>query len=155
MDNSTPETATAYTVNEILDRYIRDGMDHLAPRTKSNYRRHIKHLRVAFGERIAADLKPRDFGPWLQVKKGLAHRVRGLAVLSSAFSMAVSYWYLIDRNVLRDVKRPKFKPRDRLIADSEFEACKALAPRRVQLGMMLGLITGQRESDIINFKWTD
>lgn len=141
----TPTTATApVTVNQILDRYERDAMDDLAPRTRRDYRRHIGHLRARFGPLSAPDLKPKDFGPFLDIKRGKIQRVRQLAVLSSAFTQAVSYWYILDRNVLRDVKRPKSKPRDRLILDEEFAACKAQAPKRVQLAMMLALITGQR-----------
>jgi integrase len=82
-------------------------------------------------------------------------RVRQLAVLSAALTQAVSFWYLLDHNVLKDVKRPRFKPRDRLISDEEFEACKAIAPKKVRLAMMLALVTGQRQGDIISFKWTD
>lgn len=154
MDTQATETAPV-TVNTILERYERDCLDELAPRTSRDYRRHLGHLRRRFGPLIAADLKPKDFGPFLDIKRGKIQRVRQLAVLSSAFTQAVSYWYTLDRNVLRDVKRPKSKPRDRLILDDEFAACKASAPKRVQLAMMLALITGQRQGDIISFKWTD
>ena len=48
--------------------------------------------------------------------------MRQLAVLSAALTQAVSFWYLLDRNVLRDVKRPKRPPRDRLIEDQLTQA---------------------------------
>ena len=146
---------TAVTVNQILDRYERDCLDVLRPRTARDYRRHIGHLKNRFGACIASELKPKDFGPFLDIKRGKIQRVRQLAVLSAAFTQAVSFWYILDRNVLRDVKRPKSRPRDRLILDEEFAACKAQAPGRVQLAMMLALITGQRQGDVISFKWTD
>jgi len=148
-------TPTCVTVNAILDRYERDCMDPLAPRTQIDYRRHIVTLRRVFGERIADELRPRDFGPFLDVKRGKIQRVRQLAVLSAAFSEAVSSWYLIERNVLRDVKRPRSQPRDRLILDEELACVKALAPERMRLGIMLALLTGQRQGDIIRFKWSD
>ena len=130
-------------------------MDSLAPRTQKDYRRHILKLRQVFGERIADDLRPRDFGPFLDVKRGKIQRVRQLAVLSAAFTEAVSSWYVLERNVLRDVKRPKSQPRDRLVTDEEFEGVLAIAPRRMKLGMQLALLTGQRQGDIIRFKWSD
>jgi len=153
----TPQTApaVAITVNQILDRYERDCLDELAPRTQRDYRRHIGHLRARFGPCIAPELKPKDFGPFLDIKRGKIQRVRQLAVLSAAFTQAVSYWYILDRNVLRDVERPKSKPRDRLILDEEFETCKAQAPKRVGVAMQLALLTGQRQGDIIRFKWSD
>lgn len=148
---------SAITVNEILDRYEREVLPHqLAPRTQKDYTRHIRKLRSEFGTRVAADLKPRDFGPFLHViGKGLIHRVRALAVLSAAFTQAVSSWYLLERNVLRDVKRPKSKPRDRLVLDSEFWAMHSTASPRIQLAMELALHTGQRQGDLLNLQWAD
>lgn len=143
------------TVSEILDRYARECVPKLAPRTQRDYARHIEHLRRAFGARIAAELKPRDFGPFLNVKKGPHQRVRQLAVLSSAFTHAVSYWFLIERNVLRDVKRIKGEPRDRLIEQHEFDGVLTIAPLRVRLMMRLALKIGQRQGDLLNLRWAD
>ena len=148
--NTTPPT-----VADLLDRYQRECVPLLAARTQRDYARHVQHLKNAFGARIAAELKPRDFGPFLQVKKGVHHRVRQLAVLSSAFTHAVSFWYVLEHNVLRDVKRPKGTPRDRLIEDREFAAVKSRAPLRVQLMMDLALRLGQRQGDLLDLKWAD
>jgi integrase len=143
------------TVNEILDRYEQDCLAELAPRTQKDYRKNIVHLRRWFGDRIASELKPRDFGPFLQIKRGYHNRVKMLAILSSAFTSAVSTWFLIDRNVLRDVKRRPSKPRTRLISDAEFRSCRAMAPLPVQLEMDIALITGQRQGDILGMRWAD
>jgi integrase len=150
--NTTP------TVADILDRYQAECLPLLAPRTARDYVRHLGHLKRAFGSRVVDELRPKDFGPFLQVppgKKGRVQRVRQLAVLSAAFTQAVSFWYVIERNVLRDVKRPKFQPRDRLIEDQEFEAVHGSAPKRVQLMMDLALRLGQRQGDLLDLKWTD
>lgn len=141
------------TVNEILDRYERDCLKDLAPRTQADYRKHLRHLRAWFGERIAAELKPRDFATFIEVEKGKFNRNKQLAVLSAAFSQAVSRWYWLDRNVCRDVWRHPSKPRDRLVTDAEFNAFRASAPSRVQLAMDLALITGQRQSDLLGMRW--
>jgi integrase len=151
-------TPTPPTVAEILDRYQAQCLPLLSPRTARDYVRHVGHLKARFGDRIASELKPRDFGPFIQEragKKGEVQRVRQLAVLSAAFTQAVSFWYLLDSNVLRDVKRPKRPPRDRLIEDREFEAIRAGAPLRVQLMMDLALRLGQRQGDLLNLKWAD
>jgi len=143
------------TVAAILDRYEREALQDLAPRTQKDYTRHLKVLRRTFGDWVAAELRPRDFADFLNVKKGKIQRVRQLAVFSAALSIAVKRWYWLDRNVLRDVERPKSKPRDRLIADEEFQSMKATASKRLQLAMMLALLTGQRQGDILNFRWSD
>ena len=144
------------TVNQILDRYERDVLPHeLAPRTQKDYARHIVRLRQLWGDRIAAELKPRDFGTFLAfVGRGRIHRVRALAVLSAAFTHAVSSWFWIDHNVLRDVKRPKAKPRDRLVLDEEFWAIHRVSSPRVQLAMELALHTGQRQGDLLALEWS-
>jgi integrase len=153
MDTETTPT-TAVTVNEILWRYERDCLPELAPRTQIDYGRHLVKLREIYGSAIASALEPKDFGEFLNVKKGKYQRVKQLAVLSAAFTQAVSFWYLIPRNVLRDVKRPKSKPRDRLVASEEFAAVRSLALYRVQLAMDLAVMTGQRQGDLLGLKWT-
>lgn len=152
------QTNTLPTVAEILDRYQVECLPLLAPTTARDYVRHVGHLKRWFGDRIVDELRPKDFGPFLQIppgKKGRVQRVRQLAVLSAAFTQAVSFWYVIERNVLRDVKRPKFQPRDRLIEDREFEAVKTSAPLRVRLMMDLALRLGQRQGDLLELKWAD
>jgi integrase len=141
------------TVNNILDRYERDCLKNLATRTQADYRKHIRRLREWFGERIAADLKPRDFATFIEVEKGKFNRNKSLAVLSAAFTQAVQRWYWIDRNVIRDVWRHPSKPRERLVLDEEFKSFHAIAPLRVQLQMELALITGQRQGDILTMRW--
>lgn len=152
------ETTSAVTVSAILDRYQAECLPSLGQRTARDYVRHIGHLKRWFGDRIASELKPKDFGPFLAIppgKKGRVQRVRQLAVLSSAFTQAVSFWYVLDSNVLRDVKRPRFLPRDRLIEDREFQAVHSSAPLRVQLMMDLALRLGQRQGDLLDLKWAD
>jgi integrase len=143
------------TVNAILDRFERDSLPSRGERTQKDYRRHLVVLRRVFGEMDANALRPKDFAEFLNVKKGPIQRVRQLAVLSAAFRDAVSRWFVLERNVLKDVQRPKSKPRDRLIEDHEFAAVMALAPIRVKLMMRLALKIGQRQGDLLNLKWAD
>jgi len=147
------QTQTAPTVGAILDRFEREYLPTLGLRTQKDYRRHLKVLRREFGERVADELKPRDFADFMNVKKGKIQRNRQLAVLSCAFSEAVGRYYWMERNVLRDVKRHPSSPRNRYVTDEEFERCKAIAPQRVKLAMELALLTGQRQGDLIGLKW--
>jgi integrase len=149
------QTQHAPTVAAILDRYEAECLPLLAPRTRKDYVRHLARLREVFGHLDASTLKPKDFGPFLHVAKGKIQRVRQLAVLSAAFTQAVSVWYLIERNVLRDVKRPKSRPRDRLIEQHEFDSVLSGAPLRVKLMMRLALKIGQRQGDLLSLRWAD
>lgn len=153
--NAQTTPTTAVTVNEILWRYERDCVPELAPRTQVDYRRHLVVLRQVFGAAIATELEPKDFAEFLNVRRGRCQRAKQIAVLSGAFTQAVSFWFWIPRNVLRDVKRHKGKPRDRLVTAEEFAAVRALAPYRIQLAMDLAVMTGQRQGDLLSLKWSD
>lgn len=142
------------TVNQILDRYHSESVPRLAPRTQKDYARHIAILRRHFGERIASELKPRDFREFMDVQKGRIHRNRTIAVMSAAFTFAVRRLYWLDQNVIRDVARHESEPRDRYVTDEEFQSFRSSAPARIQLAMDLALLTGQRQGDLLSLRWT-
>lgn len=156
---SVQENHAPPTIAEIIDRYEANCLHELAPRTQRDYRRHLNHLRRRFGHLIANEARPKDFGPFLTEippgKKGRVQRVRQLAVLSAAFTYAVSFTYQMELNPLRQVKRPKFKPRTRYVTDAEYDAVRAIAPKRMRLAMELAYLTGQRQGDILGLKWAD
>lgn len=148
-------TATAVTVNDILDRFMAEYVpNELSPRTQRDYSRHVRDLRRWFGERIADEMKPRDFAEFMNVRKGRIQRNKQLAVLSCAFTQAVGVWYLIDRNVCRDVKRHRSRPRDREVTDAEFAGFMATVPYKMRLAMQLSVLTGQRQGDILSLLWS-
>jgi integrase len=152
----TKHDTPSASVNQVLDRFQRDYVPTLAPRTQKDYARHITLLRGMWGERIADEIPPREFGEFIHVRdRGKVQRVRQLAVLSAAFSQAVGVYWMIKRNPLRDVKRPRFKPRDRVVEQFEVDAVCALAPKKIALGVRLALKTGQRQGDILRFRWDD
>lgn len=142
------------TVNEILDRFAAEYVpNELSPRTQRDYGRHIRDLRMWFGTRVADEMKPRDFAEFMNVRKGRIQRNKQLAVLSCAFSQAVGSWYMCDRNVCRDIKRHRSRPRDREVTDAEFEGFMATVPPRMKLAMELSVATGQRQGDILALRW--
>jgi integrase len=147
-------TPTAVTVNDILDRFEAEYIpNELSERTQRDYKRHVRDLRRWFGTSIADEMKPRDFAEFMNVRKGRIQRNKQLAVLSCAFTQAVGVWYLIDRNVCRDVKRHRSRPRDREVTDEEFTEFMATVPPRMKLAMQLSVLTGQRQGDILSLKW--
>jgi integrase len=146
---------TAVTVNDILDRFQAEYIPYeLSPRTARDYTRHVRDLRRWFGERIAGEMKPRDFRDFMNVRRGRIQRNKQLAVLSCAFGQAVGVWYMVDANPCRDVKRHRSRPRDRYIKESEFRAFQAMVPKRMQIAMELSLLTGQRQGDVLAMLWS-
>lgn len=149
------QTNNAPTVTEILTRYEVECLPKLADRTRKDYVRHLKTLRREFGHLPVDELEPKTFAPFLWVAKGQIQRVRQLAVLSAAFTQAVSSWFLMKHNPVKDLRKPKSRPRDRLIEQHEFDGVVALSPLRVKLMMRLALKIGQRQGDLLNLKWAD
>lgn len=148
------KTTQQYTVNDILDRFVRDYVPSLGERTQIDYGRHVRDLRKWFGPRIANSLKAIDFGVFMDVQKGKIQRNKQLAVLSCAFAEAVGRWYMMERNPCRDVKRHPSKARDREVTSKEFAEFMATVPKRMKIAMQLSVLTGQRQGDILSMKWT-
>lgn len=141
------------TLGAVFDRYLRDVLPTLAPRTQKDYVRHIKVLRAWCGHMAPDELRPRDVGQFLDVTKGKIQRNRQVAVLSAIYSKAVGRWYVAERNPCEKVERNPSKRRDRYITNDEYMALYELAPPRIQIAMDLALLTGQRQGDILALRW--
>lgn len=142
-------------LQDYFDRYEREIVPTLAPRTQKDYHRHLKILRAEFGHRHPDNLQPKDIGRFLDVPKGKIQRARIVAVLSAIYSKMVGKWYVAEKNPCSHVERPKNPPRDRYVTDDEFNAIHAIMPARAKVAMELALLTGQRQGDILKLKWAD
>jgi integrase len=141
------------TLSDVFDRYTREVLPTLAPRTQKDYRRHMTVLRAWCGHMRPDELQPRDIGKFLDVDKGKIQKNRQVAVLSAIYAKAVGRWYVAEKNPCRDVERNPSKKRDRYVTDVEYMAIYELAPVRIQIGMDLALLTGQRQGDLLGLKW--
>lgn len=77
------------TLTKVFQRYERDVLPTLAPRTQKDYRRALRVLDAEFGHLHPNALQPRDVGRFLDVPTGKIHRNRQVAVLSAVYSKAV------------------------------------------------------------------
>lgn len=143
------------TMNELFDRYERDHIPKIAPRSQRDYRRHLDKLRSEFGIFEPSDIKPRDVGRFLCVDKGKTHKNKQVMVLAHVFSLAIGRWFIdgVTVNPCVNVARNESHPRDRYVADDEYLAVYRHAPLRVQMAMDIALLTGQRQSDVLRLKW--
>lgn len=141
------------TMGDLFDRYIKDIVPKLAPRTQKDYLWIIGQLRKVFGDMLPGDIKSKHIGGFLDVAKGKVSRNRMVSVLSAVFTKAVGRWYVVDRNPCAGVERNESGKRDRYISDEEFKAVYAIMPPRHQIAMDLALLTGQRQGDLLSLKW--
>jgi integrase len=144
-----PPPKTGALLLEHFERYKREVIPTLAPRTQKDYARHIATLVRVFGHMRPDELLPRDIGAFLDRPKGKIHANRQVAVLSSVYAKMVGRWYVADRNPCKDVQLNPSKKRSRYVTDAEYAAFYATARPRIQLAMDLALLTGQRQGDLL------
>lgn len=153
MSRVSKATGPLETLNDVFDRYEREVIPTLQPRTQKDYRRYLVTLRKVFGHMLPNDVQPRDVGRFLDVDKGKIHRNRMVAVLSAVYGKAVGRWYVADRNPCTNVERNPRGNRTRYVTDAEFDAVRYLSSPRVQVAMDLALLTGQRQGDLLRLTW--
>lgn len=148
----TPEI----TMNDLFDKYTIECIPNLQPRSQRDYRSIIKILRGPFGPKLPREVKPRNVVDFINVPKGRIHRNRMVTILSTVFKKAIGKWCIEDdlRNPCTGVERWPTKPRDRYVTTEEFDAFRATTRPQVQIAMDLALLTGQRQGDLINLKWS-
>lgn len=150
-------TASMHTVNDMLDRYERECMHDLAERSNTDYRRHIKHLRVQFGTHDVLAVTAQQIRAFVQSgpTKGKVHRIRRIAVLRKAFTEAHRKWEWVTGNPCAYMERSEPKRRDPPLSVQEFSAAleffKGL--HRIALIMELALHTGQSQSAVLGLTW--
>jgi len=148
------------TINDLLDKYLREGMDDLAPSTKKGYLFHIPRLRQRFGHKdvSSSDIR-QDVTNFLDPgrKKGLYHRDRSVAVLMSAFREGLR-WRWITANPLTLIERPPApkRPDLTLIQFEEFlQYAKAGTPAAQLMGLILefSFLTGLGQGEVLRLVW--
>src|SRR5579862_8469705 len=72
-----------------FERYKREVVPTLAPRTQKDYARHIAILTKVFGHMHPDELQPRDIGAFLDQPKGKIQANRKVAVLSAIYAKMV------------------------------------------------------------------
>lgn len=161
------DDAEAGTVAELIDRYQRDEMGHLAKATRQPYEFHCGKLRERWGARkyavtVADSLRPDvlrvlDLSVFLRdaraAGKGYKSAQAAIAVLSVIYSHGPE-WGLTSYNPCRDLPREKRKPkaRTKLPTFVEIQAAMERAKPRLRLMIEWAWRTGWRETDILGFQ---
>lgn len=143
------------TLRYYFDRYKREVVPSLMPRTQKDYSRHIAVLDHRFGHMKPDDLKPKHIGQFLDRERGKIQANRQVAVLSAIYAKMVGRWYVAERNPCIGVERNPSKRRDRYVTDAEYAALYALCTPRIKIAMDLALLTGQRQGDLITLPWAN
>lgn len=125
----------------------------LAKETRKNYLAHGAAIIRVFGDAAPTQITPYTLAEYRdKIKPGNA--AMRLGIIKSVFAAALEKG-MVKYNPARDVKRPKLKPRDRLISDDEFIAIRSKSPDWLQVGMDLAYLIGCRPGDAFRLKWSE
>lgn len=143
-------------MNRLFDLYEKEHLPTLSERVQRDYRGMIRYLRKACGRRKAHKMRPKHVAKIIDVKEAPVQANRKVMILSSIFKIAQGSWCIEDDlvNPCIPVRRHKTSPRDRYITHEEFVAFRATAPEQIQIAMDFAYITGQRQSDITQMRWS-
>lgn len=144
---------TPETLADAMDRYQREILPDLAPQTQRDYRRALILLRKVFGRMLPRHLKPQHVYAYMSKRpKVSANRER--AVLSAVVSRCVE-WGMVERNLVREVKRRPEKARDRYVQDGEVAAFLEHCSPVLRAYVRLKLLTGLRQGEILRLRLSD
>jgi integrase len=162
--------AKKHTVEELIDRYIRDVMPQKKRNTQGTQKAQLQWWKKQIGAYPLSNVTPallaecKDRLAFIDEDRKVARSpstvVRYLAVLSHAFTMAVKEWCWMDDTPMRRVTKPK-EPcgRVRFLSDDErvrlLEACQLAQCPYLYAVVVLALSTGMRHGEIMNLRWTD
>ena len=94
---------------------------------------------------------PQDIYAYMDARDAPVRANREKALLSHVFSYAIR-WGVVADNPCRNVKRNTERPRKRYVTDAEFDAVYDMASPMIQCAMMISLLTGLRQGDILKLQ---
>ena len=110
---------STHTVNEMLDKYEREGVPKLAARSQRDYRRLLGHLRAHFGSKDVRSVTRQDIIDFATVSKGPVQRLRMIAIFRVAFMQAMK-WGWVDGDPYINMERSAPRRRDPPLSLEEF-----------------------------------
>lgn len=144
------------TIAALFDRYLMEVVPTNAPKSQTEKRRHIAHLRPVFGEMALADLEPQHVYQYVTARTAKVAAHREVETLSHCFTKAVQWGLMRAHPFKGEVRLESEAPRERYVEDWEIEAALRLPAKRkkgsvlmVQAYLRIKLLTGLRKGDLL------
>jgi integrase len=158
----TERQVESKTISQLLDRYTLEVIPTKEPGTQRNNIFEMKQLRVVFGDMALADLEPKDVYAFVDKRTAKVTARREVALLSHAFTKAVEWGYISRHPFKGEVRLKGERSRKRYVEDWEIDESMALEPFRkagsvlvIQAYMLIKLLIGQRQNDMLMIKLTE
>lgn len=151
---------TGITVDELVERYIRDKAPGWTPGAPDETRRRARqHISPHLGSIPAARLRPADVKHWQSKLRdgGLAEAsvARVHVILQAALAYGVDDLEVIDRNVAARRKPKVPKSRRRAPGDDVMVALLRAAGDDMVCYLRLAAVTGARRGTLVALRWSD
>ncbi len=141
----------AGTVKALIADYRSKVLPGKAAATQQGQGRQLDVLDKVFGHMRVDDLDKGHVAEYLDTHPSPVSANREIALLSHVYTKAIR-WKKAGHNPCMDVERNPEKPRDLYVSDELFLKVYQPAPPLIQVMMGLGLITGQREEDLLRIR---
>ena len=148
----------ARTMTALIAAYSADQLLEKAPATQTGYRGLLKLIDTKWGDELVSDLTKAVMYQWgktLSRQRGATQAKRMMAMCSTLFSYGeLLGWRPENSNPCFRLKLPAPEKRTRIATLHEIEALEraaiAMGATAIHHALILGLFTGQRQTDILN-----
>lgn len=141
------------TFSDALTKYRQLIMPRKAPKTQVDQSYQLDRLEAVFGRMPITSIRRGHIAQYRDSRPPVAAN-RELALLSHVFARCLE-WELVNDNPCKGIERNTETPRDRYVTDDEFDAVFGAAPPTVQAVMLMALLIGQREGDLLKLRRSD
>ena len=162
------EESKAHTINDLVDRYIREDLERLSESDWSVRSHQLEWWKDRIGTLTLNRITPAliaEYRHKLKTEPNNKGRIRSgstvnryLAALSAVFGIATTEWQWKSENPFARVRR-ELEPdgRIRFLSGEErialLNACRASGSKSLYLIVVLALSTGMRQAEIMSLKW--
>lgn len=114
------KTKPLHTMSEVFDRYLKEALANLAPRTQRDYRSYVENLRRSFGEAAPQEVTANSIYDYraARARQSIVQANREISCLSAIFREAIG-WHAVARNPCHELKRLHEQKRTRYVTDQE------------------------------------
>ena len=145
------------TLNQVIDKYLKEEAPLKSPRTYDDRIKESIKVRVALGDMNVEDISTPIVCEFLKIRADQSGNVRSnkeRAFLSHVFNCA-RRWGITRYNPVASTQKQKEPKRDREVTDEELRIILKLAPPSLRLLIEFSYLTGLRQGDILDLKWSN
>jgi integrase len=145
------------TLQEFIDKYVKERSSHKAPKSYVRDKNCFKHLQDFFGVCTLAEINPGRVNEYKQKRLEVADPqtvVKELGLLKAAFNVAIKEWEWCKDNPVTKVSMPQVPPgRVRYLTSVELNSLLDNAEDWFRPILITAVHTGMRKGNLLSLSW--